>query len=185
MEEFKKRVFSVDFPDDLNHAIAFFRGILSDTRLTTILTVQKLTTKQLDWQYKEGWNTIGALLSHISALQHYFRIIYIEKRTMTQEESDGLIPALDMGIYLPSLISGKSISNYLNELNQAQDKFLQSLLTLTFEDFSKVLQNNDYGENCNLAWVLFHMVEDEIYHRGQISILLKIMRGSENVLSQK
>jgi len=104
---------------------------------------------------------------------------------MTQEESDGLIPALDMGIYLPSLISGKSISNYLNELNQAQDKFLQSLLTLTFEDFSKVLQNNDYGENCNLAWVLFHMVEDEIYHRGQISILLKIMRGSENVLSQK
>lgn len=181
MEQLKKRVFSVDFPNDLDHALAFFSGILSDTRLTTILTVQKLTTKELDWQYKKGWNTIGALLSHIAALQHYFRIIYIENRTLTLEENDWLIPALDMGIYLPSLISGKTISNYLNELGNAQDKFLQSLSILTFEDFSKVLQSSDYGENCNLAWILFHMVEDEIYHRGQISVLLKLLRESEAV----
>ena len=182
MEELKKRVFSVDFPDDLDHAIAFFSGVLSDTRLTTILTVQNLTTKELDWQYKKGWNTIGALLSHIAALQHYFRIIYIEKRAMTLVENDWLIPALDMGIYLPSLISGKSISNYLNELNHSQDRFLKSLSALTFEDFSYILPNNDYGERCNLAWILFHMVEDEIYHRGQISILLKLRRESEAAL---
>jgi len=179
MEELKKRVFSVDFPDDLDHAIAYFRGILSDTRLTTILTVQNLTTMELDWQFKEGWNTIGALLSHISALQHYFRIIYIEKRAMTEEENDRLIPALDMGIYLPFLISGKNITDYLNEMNYSLDEFLKSLSTLTFGDFSEVLQNQDYGERCNLAWILFHMIEDEIYHRGQISIILKLLRESE------
>ncbi len=179
MEELKKRVFLVDFPDDLDHAIAYFRGILRDTRLTTVLTVQNLTTIELDWQFKEGWNTIGALLSHISALQHYFRIIYIEKRAMTEEENDSLIPALDMGIHLPSLISGKSITDYLTELNYSLEEFLESLSTLTFEDFSEVLQNQDYGECCNLAWILFHMIEDEIYHRGQISIILKLLKENE------
>ncbi len=179
MEEIKKRVFSVDFPDDLDHAIAFFKGMLSDTRLTTILTVQKLTSRELDWQFREGWNTIGALLSHISALQHYFRIIYVEKRAMTEEENDHLIAALDMGIYLPSLISGKSITDYLNELNYSLVEFLESLSALTFEDFSEVLQNQDYGECCNLAWILFHMIEDEIYHRGQISMILKLLKENE------
>ncbi|MEZ0458536.1 DinB family protein [Sphingobacterium thalpophilum] len=32
-----------------------------------------------------------------------------------------------------------------------------------------------------MAWILFHMVEDEIYHRGQISVLLKLLRESEAV----
>jgi hypothetical protein len=175
MEMNTKREFYIKFDNKQDHSIEYLLGILKDTRTTTILTVCNFSSTELDWQYKEGWNTIGALILHISAIEHYFRIVYVEGRELTELENIELTPALDMGVHIPSLITGKEIGRYLNELSISRQKLLESLKSVNFEDFSKISESRDYGSSCNLAWALFHLIEDEIYHRGQISIIKKLL----------
>jgi len=45
-----------------------------------------ISTEELHWQYAEGWNTVGALLSHIISCGHFFRIHFVEERKLTEEE---------------------------------------------------------------------------------------------------
>ncbi len=175
MEISDKREFVIRFGNKQDHSIEYLLGILTDTRTTTLSTIRNLKTQELDWQYEKGWNTIGALLLHISAIEHYFRIVYVENRELTHLEKTELTAALDMGIHIPSLITGKNIGDYFNELSISRQKLLVSLEKLNFENFSKTFKSLDDGSECNLAWLLYHMNEDEIYHRGQISMIKKLM----------
>jgi uncharacterized damage-inducible protein DinB len=173
-----KRKFLIEFGRTPDHALDYLLGTLEDTRVTTLQTIEKLTFQEVDWQYKEGWNTIGALLSHITALEHYFRIEFIEGRKLTEEENERWLPALDMGKYLPQLINGQSIETYIAHLTESRQLLLQAFSAITFEDLVRRIEDYDPVTGCNLAWVLHHMIEDEIYHRGQISILRKLYKES-------
>lgn len=173
-----QRKFHIDFGKMPDHAIDYLLGILEDTRITTLQTIEKLTFPEVDWQYKEGWNTIGALLSHITALEHYFRIEFVEGRKLTEEENERWLPGLDMGKYIPQLINGQPIESYIAHLAESRQLLLQALDKLTFEDLIKRIDDYDPEAGCNLAWVLYHLMEDEIYHRGQISILRKLYKES-------
>jgi uncharacterized damage-inducible protein DinB len=170
------RKFHIAFGNSQDHSLDYLLGILEDVRVTTWQTVQNLTVEELDWHYKEGWNTIGALLSHITALEHYFRIEYVQGRKLTEQENQKWEPGLDMGKYLPQLIIGQAIDAYKALLTESRQLLLQALKNLTFEDFTKRVEGYDADTGCNLAWVLFHMVEDEIYHRGQISMVRKLYK---------
>lgn len=185
MDTTNKRSFFIRFGNKQDHSIEYLLGILKDTRTTTLLTIRNLTTGELDWQHEKGWNTIGALLLHISAIEHYFRIVYVENRALTAQENTELTPALDMGIYIPSLITGKNIDDYLNELSISRQKLLVSLEKLTFENFSRTFRSKDYDSECNLAWILYHMMEDEIYHRGQISMIGKILISKKEIVTNR
>lgn len=169
-----KRAFHIPFGASAHHSLDYVVGMLIDVRLTTWQTVQHLRVEELDWQYKAGWNTIGALLSHITALEHYFRIEYVEHRKLTEAENQQWEPALDMGKYLPQLITGQPIDTYQASLTASRQLLFEALKNVTFEDFTKQIEGYDADTGCNLAWVLFHMIEDEIYHRGQISMIRKL-----------
>ena len=171
-----KRTFHIRFGGSADHSLDYLLGMLEDVRFTTWQTVQHLQVQELDWQYKTGWNTIGALLSHITALEHYFRIEYVEGRKLTETENQQWEPALDMGKYLPQLINGQSIDAYQVSLTASRQLLLEALKNLTFEDFTKRIEGYDADTGCSLAWVLFHMIEDEIYHRGQISMIRKLYK---------
>jgi uncharacterized damage-inducible protein DinB len=53
---------------------------------------------------------------------------------------------------------------------------LESLAGITHADLTRRMEDYDAETGCNLAWVLYHMAEDEIYHRGQISVIRKLYR---------
>lgn len=171
-----KRNFQIYFDRKNDRSIDYLLGILEDVRATTLQALKNISNQELDWQCKKGWNTIGALLSHISALEHYFRIEYIEERKLTEEENQKWLPALDMGEYLPQLICNRSIGDYVAEFTESRRMLMQALTGMSFDRFSRRMEGYDSDTGCNLAWVLFHMAEDEIYHRGQISILRKLYK---------
>lgn len=169
-----KRKFIIEFGASNNHSIDYLLGIIYDARITTIERVNKLSIEELHWQYKDGWNTISVLLSHIISVENYFRIEFIEKRSVTAQEEIQWIPGLEMGKYIPQLITNKSIDWYLEELKKSRTLLLESLKNISYESFSKRIEGYDNETGCNLAWVLYHMAEDEVHHRGQISILRKL-----------
>lgn len=174
MDLLSRRRYCIDFSNERNSSIDYLLGMLKDTRTTTLLTVQNYTVAELDWQYDEGWNTIGALLLHIAAIEEYFRIVYIELRELSERENGDLTPALDLGVHVPSLINGREINYYIHELTLSRKNLLKSLQHVKLEDFIKTFDSREYGGECNLAWLLYHMMEDEIYHRGQISMIKKL-----------
>lgn len=171
-----KRSFHIQFGKLSDHSLDYLQGILEDARLTTILSLKNLTVAELHWQYKTGWNTIGALLSHMVAIENYFRVEFVEGRKLTDEETQKWLPAMDMGEYLPQLITGQAVEHYVAELSRSREMMLASLADVTHDDLTHRINDYDAETGCNLAWVLYHMVEDEIYHRGQISIIRKFYR---------
>jgi uncharacterized damage-inducible protein DinB len=171
-----KRTFRIKFGQLADYSLDYIQGILQDTRTTTILSLKNLLVDELDWQCQEGWNTIGALLSHIVAIETYFRIEFVEGRKLTDEENDSLLPALDMGIHLSKLMNQQPLEEYIKQLTESRELMLNAIAKLTHEDFIRRIDDYDEETGCNLAWVLYHMAEDEIYHRGQISMIRKLYK---------
>ncbi len=154
--------------------IDYLVGILEDARFTTLERVRGIQPDELHWQYAKGWNTIAALLSHIEAVEHYFRIEFIERRRLTPDEEARWMPGLEMGAFIPALMTGEPLDVYAGKLERSRAAMLQALGTLSAADFREKREGYNPATGCNLAWVLYHMAEDEVHHRGQISILRKL-----------
>jgi uncharacterized damage-inducible protein DinB len=176
LSNMNKRQYHINFDGEQDHAIQYLGGILEDARLVTLAIVDKLSQDEVDWQYKPGWNNIGALLEHIAAIETYFRIEFIEERKLTETESEQWLPGMEMGEFLPKLIGVKSVEDYRFMLQESRKLLINALEQTGFDDFQKRRPGYDDITGCNLAWVLYHMVEDEIYHRGQISIIRKLYK---------
>jgi uncharacterized damage-inducible protein DinB len=170
------RTFYIDFDQHADHTINYFLGMLSKTRETTLQKINNIRVEELDWQCRPGWNTIGALLSHTIALEHYFRIEFVEGRKLTKEEVEKWLPALDLGQHVPRLIRLLPIEFYHTGFAESRRLFLESFKSIDFDSFTRRIEGYDPQEGCNMAWVLYHMIEDEIRHCGQIALLRKMYK---------
>jgi len=169
-----KRKALIPFGQMADTSIDYLLGILEDARITTLQRIEGITQAELHWQYAEGWNTIGALLNHLHALENYLRIMYLENRRLTEKELAEIGFALKMGEYLPQLITDDSIDFYLKRLADSREVLVGQIRKLNKKDFHERREGYDKENGCNLAWVLYHLAEDELHHRGQISILRKL-----------
>lgn len=171
-----KRKTFINFDDSKIDLIEYLKAIMKDARATTLQRVEGLTVDELDWQYAPGWNTIGCLLSHIIAGENVFPIFFVEEREMNKDEDAKWMPGLELGKYIPSLISGKTIEQYKAELSASRRKMFHCLDTISREDFLRKRNGYDPVTGHNLAWTLYHQAEDEVHHRGQISLLRKLYK---------
>ncbi len=163
--------------DSQRHAIEYLKGILEDAAATTLQRVVGIPTEELHWQHAEGWNTVGALLSHIIATRRGFIIHFIEDREPTAEEWKPLEPGATMGKFLPQLITDQPIEFYLEALESSKQEFLQAIDGLSNEDFFRKREGYNPETGHNLAWTLYHVAEDEVHHRGQISLIRKLYKS--------
>ena len=175
----EKRKSYIPFGITQEASIDYLLGILADARVTTLERIKDISTDELHWQYAKGWNTIGALLDHIVSLENYLSIEFLEKRSLTETEEELFLPALAMGNYLPSLITHQPIEFYLTKMETSRKSLIQKIKYLHKADFQKLFYmpkpynpETDY----NLAWVFYHLAEDEIHHRGQISLIRKLFQ---------
>ncbi len=171
-----KRAVYISFGETDGHAIDYLIGIMKDARTTTYQRIYNLDIKELHWQYAEGWNSISCLLSHIISIDNFFRIRNIERREPTEEEEKKYMPGMTMGKYIPELITNDPIEYYIEELKASQKKMLDALTKLKEEDFIEVHHLKEWKIDNNMAWSLYHAAEDEVHHRGQISIIRKLYR---------
>jgi uncharacterized damage-inducible protein DinB len=173
-----KRRFLINFGATADHSLDYLLGIIDDARVTTLQRVEGVTVEELHWQYREGWNSIGALLSHITAIEHCFRIVFIEGRQMSEAENERLMAGIEMGEHLPKLITGEPLETYIAGLAESRRLLIEALRPVTFERFSERMDAYDPETGSNLAWILYHMAEDEVHHRGQISLLRKLYKDA-------
>jgi len=160
----------------------YLLAIKHDARVTTFKYLRDMREEELDWVPFKGWNSIAALLSHIIAIDKLFRIEFIEGRQLTDLEKQEILPAVELGSYAANF-KGQSVAYYLEQLQDAYHATRDAIINLPagvllkrrFNDYDKV-------KGSDLAWILFHSAEDEVHHRGQISIIRKLykeMKGTQ------
>jgi len=166
----------IPFGETMDHTIDYLLGIIEDARITTLLYVNNISTEELHWQYAEGWNTISALLSHFISGRLYFKVHFIEGGEWTDAEKEQLMPGLEMGKYIPQLITNEPIEVYLEKLEESNKLVVEAIKKLSTEEFHKKREGYNKETGCNWAWVLYHLAEDEVHHRGQISMIRKLYK---------
>ncbi|MFN8287061.1 MAG: DinB family protein [Chitinophagales bacterium] len=171
-----QRKFHIESGIGKHQTVDYLLGILYDARVTTFRYIQDINQHELDWQPYPGWNTVGALLQHIIACDYFFNAYFIENRKLTAEEEKDLMPALDLGEHV-SQLKGKPVDFYSTALMQSHKALTNSIKQLSAEQlFEKRFDVYDKENGSNLAWILYHKAEDEVHHRGQISLLRKLYK---------
>jgi Protein of unknown function (DUF664). len=148
-------------------------SMMNYTRFTVTAEVQDLTVEQLDFQLDEKSNSIGALLSHMAAVEYFYQVYTFEQRKeLTEEEIKRWEPALNLGEDGREHIKGYDVHFYLRQLEEVRARTFELFKTVD-DDWLAIQKPFWYGKEANHYFMWFHVVEDELNHRGQIRMTKK------------
>ena len=147
--------------------------MMNYARLTTLQAVKGLSQEELDAHLFEEGNSVGMLLEHMAAVEmHYQRdtlpeITHSEARK-ARSSSGGL------GERGRREVRGRDLPHYLDHLAEVRAKTLEALAQRE-DTWLQEGTTWDIGW-VNNHWKWFHVLEDEVNHRGQIRIIKKQLR---------
>lgn len=101
----------------------------------------------------------------MAAVERAYQILTFEERDWTQEELAPRLPALDLGESGRQAVRGRPLESYLADLQEVRAG-THAALTQRDDAWLERSLVTDPEMNTHLAW--FHVMEDEINHRGQI-----------------
>ncbi|MGA9225771.1 MAG: DinB family protein, partial [Mesobacillus sp.] len=71
---------------------------------------------------------------------------------------------------------GESIDEHFTRLKKVREVFLSVFKTMTKEDWRKARVLEEY--DVTPEWVVYHLIEHESHHRGQIFQMLRELRSN-------
>ncbi|HFU7085446.1 hypothetical protein COK00_14450 [Bacillus cereus] len=144
-------------------------SMLEHTRAVTLLEIKDLSVEQLDLIIPSRGNSIGALLKHIAAIEKAHQLISFQERDFTKEELEIWEDALSLG-EVGRTIRGHEIKYYVQLLKSVRE---ESLKYLSEQDDEWLMSERRWpnGVAYNQHYLWFHVLEDEINHRGQIRMM--------------
>ena len=147
-------------------------SMMNYARYTTLSEVEGLGIEQLDYLHDPQSNSIGALLLHIAAVEAAYQAATFSARDLNEEERREWGTALGLGERARREIRGYGLDYYLARLGQVREKTLTELSACGDEWLDE--QTPFWGGRAaNNYFKWFHVIEDELNHRGQIRWLRK------------
>jgi len=145
------------------------------------------TPEELGWQPAPGMNTIGMLLAHIAVAEAHMTAIGLERLASSDvpgllgltTDDDGL--PLPEGGRPPAALGGRTIEYFHGLLEKARANTRRVAVTLSDSDLAhRVTRPRPDGNQriFNLDWMLYHLLEHEAGHFGQILLLRHLYRAS-------
>jgi uncharacterized damage-inducible protein DinB len=146
---------------------------LEDVRRTLLLKLTGINQKVLDTKM-DGRQSIGSLLYHIAMIEADW--LYDE---VLCKEWDSQIRALfpfEVSSKDGSLthIQGQSLEEHLDRLQKVREVFLTSFHSIDLEEWRKPRVLDQY--DVTPEWVVYHLIEHESHHRGQIFQMLRLLQ---------
>ncbi|GGR00935.1 DinB family protein [Deinococcus ruber] len=177
------RWFRIEAQPEYTPHIGALVQMMSYARMTTLQAVEDIPDEELDSLPAGFSNSIGMLLAHIAALDrlyHLFSFRGVNPYAATEftpfrgAMSFGKRGERVTGRTLKELLSELEHSRAvtLHELTQRDDTWLLGILT-GWDDFHP-----------NHYWAWFHVMEDELSHRGQIRVLRKALKRQREAAAE-
>ncbi|AGX04777.1 MULTISPECIES: DinB family protein [Bacillaceae] len=151
-------------------------SMLEHSRSVTLSEIQGLDQFRLDFLIEEASNSIGALLMHMAAIEFVHTIITFEQRDLNEDERGKWETALELGNQAREKYRGNDLAFYLAELDEVRRNTLEKLKDA---DEAWLLKDHHWenGLAYNHYWMWFHVIEDEVSHRGQIKLIKRLADG--------
>jgi uncharacterized damage-inducible protein DinB len=140
-------------------------SMLTLVRRETLVVVADLSMEQLDHLHDANSNSIGALLAHMAAAERVYQVVTFEERDPTPDEKAQIGDALSLGADGRRTLRGKTLDYYIDELATVRRI---TLATFAARDDVWLERSLAHVPEMNAHWAWFHVMEDEIGHRGQI-----------------
>ena len=149
-------------------------GMLGYARQTTLVAVAGLGIAELDFLYDGTANSIGALLAHIAVVERGYACLTLEERVPSEAERLTWEPALTLGAEGRHPLRGQPLEHCLENLHSVRRASLDGLAA---RDDAWLERPMRVAPAMNAHWAWFHVVEEEINHRGQIRWLCARLRA--------
>jgi uncharacterized damage-inducible protein DinB len=172
-EELEKQdLFQIKKLEGFDTQFGHLISMMNYARITTLDIVEGLTISDLDFLLDEKANSIGMLLFHIASVDFIYRTTSVYKREPTAEEMEYWSPALKLGKEGRENIKGHNLNYYLETLANERKK---TLVALQAKKDAWLFEESEFWDNkkANNYFKWFHVLEDEINHRGQIRMIKK------------
>lgn len=150
-------------------------SMLEHSREVTLNELSNLNQKELDFLVDDSSNSIGSLLLHIASIEFVHQVITFEKRDLTESEYLEWQVAIDLGEKARNGAKNQSIEYYLEKLSDIRNNTLE-LLRLKSDNWLFEENQWDNGVPFNNYFLWFHVMEDEINHRGQIRMIKRLLQ---------
>ncbi|OCT11593.1 integrase [Paenibacillus pectinilyticus] len=147
-------------------------SMMNYARYTTLEAVKNLSVHELDFLLDAESNSIGALLLHFAAVEYAYQVETFEKRELNEEEMSIWGAAIHLGEEGREKIKGNDLSYYVTKLNEVRERSYDLFKTVN-DDWLDQQEEFWHNKQANHYFMWFHVLEDEINHRGQIRMVRK------------
>jgi len=171
----EKSIITLERAEDLSPTVALMFSMLERVRERLLKRVENLSINELDYTPDESnIETIGTLLLHIAAVEWSWIFEDIGGQEMDYEEWKH---AFALREKIPQL-KGKKLAFYLKKLEEVREKVRERLSIMDDSELDHLI---DVGEAAvSIEWILFHIIEHEVMHIGQISLLKRLQNASRS-----
>lgn len=149
---------------------------LEDVRQHLTKRLTGISQAQLDKKMGDR-QSIGSLLYHIAYVEAGWLYGEVMEKEAWDPEIQALFP-LD-GWFDGKLLhmEGETIEDHLLRLNTVREKLLSHFRSMDMEDWHRPRVLEEY--DVTPEWVIYHLIEHEAHHRGQIFQMLREVRNIE------
>ncbi len=152
---------------------AIWISALDETRRQTREIVAAMTSDQLTWKPPGGGNTIGQLLRHIALVELDWMITDICQEKELPADAPELLklegPMVDPG--------RRPLAEFVAALDWARALTKDRLKRFPKEEITatRTYQGEGVTKTFNVRWILYHLVDHEAQHKGQILAVKRMM----------
>ncbi len=168
-------------------AVARFVWQLDEQRRRLTEDTRGLTPADLEWQSAPGMNTIGMLLAHIAFAEANLAQVGLNGEVTGHPHDVIGITEADEGMPLVSgappapALAGKDLAFFDAALASAREHTRTIARTLSDADLMADVVRPPRPDGTqrvfNKGWVLYHLLEHEAGHHGQINLLRHLQRA--------
>ncbi|MGB5498367.1 MAG: DinB family protein [Maribacter sp.] len=154
--------------------ISILVSMMDWMRATVLISVKGISEKELDFLLDKESNSIGAMLMHLAATEHYYQIdtfTGVSKSSLGfNVDDDEWGAASNLGDKGRATFKRKSLNYYLDKLEEVREF---SLTELKKRDDNWLMESTPFFGNqpTNNYCKWFHVVEHESNHNGQIKFI--------------
>jgi uncharacterized damage-inducible protein DinB len=133
----------------------------NQVRADLLNTIDMFSEDELTYTPGEMSRTVGRMMLHIAdAEDGWFRYV------VTKE-----LPEWPSQYILENYPSREAIKNVLTEVHTRTKAYLD---TLEESDMDRMIES-PRGDMFYLGWIIWHVIEHEIHHRGELSLILGLL----------
>jgi uncharacterized damage-inducible protein DinB len=175
MTENEKELISLDKGLNLSSRLALLLTMLEKVREKLLKKIEGLTMEELDYTPDETTvESIGTLLLHIAGVEWGWIFGDIDGQEVEYERWK---QAFALSLDIPQ-INRMELNYYMDILKDTRESIMSRLGKMKDSDLDTIISSED--RLVTIEWILFHLIEHEAMHLGQISVLKRLSKNESH-----